>query len=67
MLVVTWTGCMAFNFVTCIEHLLDMTELKNSADLIESMLTTYQRIGWWVSLKIHFLHSNGDIYPICIS
>ncbi|GBP72152.1 hypothetical protein EVAR_49742_1 [Eumeta japonica] len=35
----------------------------NYAELVENMLSSYQKLGCNMSLKIHFLHSHLDFFP----
>ena len=41
-----------------IEHFLENTVSGNYEQLIEKLIKIYEKIGCWMSLKLHFLHSH---------
>jgi len=50
-------------FVQVVENFLGNYRSDNYAELVENMLTAYQRMGARMSLKMHFLHSHLDFFP----
>jgi len=50
-----------FKFV--VKGVLGNRRAQNYEDLVEYLLQSYQKLGWNMSLKIHFLHSRLDFFP----
>ena len=49
--------------VLVVQNFLGNYRSDNYAELVENMLTAYQRTGARMSLKMHFLHSHLDFFP----
>jgi len=49
--------------VVCLNFLGNI-KAKNYGELVEDKLNAYQTMGCNMSLKIHFLHSHWDFFPL---
>ena len=56
---VVWNS---FKFV--VKGFLGNTRAQNYEELVNNLLQSYQKLGCNVSLKIHFLHSHLDFFPV---
>ena len=53
-----WQG-----FVGVVQNLLGNRRAANFAEIVQSVLDAYQRVGPKMSIKVHFLHNHLDRFP----
>ena len=51
-------------FVQVVQNFLGYHKAENYKTLVDNMMQAYQRMGCKMSLKMHFLHSYLDFFPI---
>ena len=51
------------SFVQVITKFLGNTKADNYVELVNNMLDNFQRLGWNMSIKVHYLHSHLDHFP----
>ena len=51
------------SFKSVVNGFLGNRRAQNYEELVNNFLQSYQKLGCNVSLKIHFLHSNLDLFP----
>lgn len=52
------------SFVTVIKNFLGNHKAENYADLVNDMLISFKNLGCNMSIKVHYLHSHLDRFPV---